>query len=150
MSFRDLLSKACGSRVDVFIGHGHVDNDGNPCLSERLVDRSWTSGVDCQTELYIRVALTDFGMAPFAARPNSYVIYLSLNHTDYSSDTQAGVRVKTRERMRPIQGSKIDAYAWRVVLIDTKMNQRSFSTKAEDNSRLTLIAPLIIHRDSQL
>lgn len=40
MSVHDLLSKACGSRVDVFIGHGHVDNDGNPCLSERLVDRS--------------------------------------------------------------------------------------------------------------
>lgn len=38
MSVHDLLSKACGSRVDVFIRHGHVDNDGNPCLRERLVD----------------------------------------------------------------------------------------------------------------
>lgn len=35
MSVHDLLGKACGSGMDVFVGH--VDNDGNPQLSEMIV-----------------------------------------------------------------------------------------------------------------
>lgn len=40
MSVHDLLGKACGSGMDMFVGHRHVDNDGNPWLSEgEWIDR---------------------------------------------------------------------------------------------------------------
>lgn len=40
MSVHELLGKACGSGMDMFVGHRHVDNDGNPWLSEgEWIDR---------------------------------------------------------------------------------------------------------------